>query len=330
MGEVIDGGAARTVTELEAVREASPDAYEALLDALAYAHASTVDPQLLVPAKRRLAVQFGCYEGPAVDECAGTPLEQAAADLFDQFVVHVAGVDDDLRTPLEEARGIEELNEFAKALYVLDAEYRLRFLLRALLASGDGPLAPLPSREPSGDRSRDAALKELWREATRLADVDVEPEIIEQLRLRCAWYHQCHTCLSGRSAVDGELLVDDAAFEKVKDYESSDLSERSKTMLRLVDAYLVNPQDGLDDGLRAQLLEHFTPAQLVALLLKVVGYTSQKMTVMLGTDLPIETENGLLVTEHHDYITFIADDDLNLPTTKRRELRQLAEQASAA
>ena len=327
------------IAELEQLRATAPDAFEALLGALAYASDSTVDAQLLEPARRRLAVQFRTYDGPAVDEDAQAPLEQAAADIVDQFVVYVAGVSDDLREPLEDAFTIEQLNEFAKVLYTLDVGYRLRFVHRALFAPTDAPLAPLPALTP-GDGRVDAPLKALWREATRMGDEEVDdPDLLEHLRLRCAWYHQCHTCLGGRFAVDGEVLVDEPTFEKIKDYESSDISDRHKTMLRLVDAYLINPQDGLDEELRTKLLEYFTPAQLVALTLKVVGFTSQKMPVMLGTDLPVNelapnklgryTPDGLPISDYYKYIDLLDDDLVRLPTTKRAELRQLKQQVEA-
>jgi len=333
MSRLAEPQSATELAELEELRAASPTAYQALLDALAHASNSTVDPRLLEPMRRRLAIQFGSYDGPEVDESAAPELEQAVADLVDQFVVYVAGVTDDLRAPLEDAYPIEDLNEFAKVLYTLDMGYRVRFTQRALFGTGEGPLAPLPAL-PAPEGRLDAPVKVLWREATRLGDEVVrDPELLEHLRLRCAWYHQCHTCLGGRFAVDGKILVDEPTFEKIKDFANSDLPDRSKTMLRLVDAYLINPQDRLDAQLRTQLHEYFTPAQLVAITLKVVGFTSQKMPVALGTDLPPvadlpnrtgdRTPEGLFVGDYHKYNELLGSDTIDLPTIKRAELRPL-------
>ena len=75
--------------------------------------------------------------------------------------------------------------------------------------------------------------------------------------------------------------------EKIDRYESSDLAERHKVALRLTDAFVTDP-NRIDDDLRAQLLAHFTPEQIVELLLDIVSWTLQKVQVALGFDAPVE------------------------------------------
>ena len=118
------------------------------------------------------------------------------------------------------------------------------------------------------------------------------------------------------------MLVDGDTFEKIKDFERSDLSARQKLILRLTDAYLTG--SGVDAALRVEVLEEFTPEQAVALTLKAVNYTSQKMLVVLGADLVMEggerTEDGFRVMHHDSYIDALAGDQILLPTVKRQDI----------
>lgn len=182
-----------TVPELQRLRELSQDAYDAILDALALAD-DALDPGIVEPARQPIAALLGKDDSGQDYGHTGSPLQQAVADLSEQFVFYVAGVTPEHLRPLEEALSLQELHTLIKALYTLDMGYRLRLLHRGLFGSGEGPLAPLPRRTPEDGRTMDSALKETWRLATVLADAEVDdPETIEFLRLRCAWYHQCHT-----------------------------------------------------------------------------------------------------------------------------------------
>lgn len=183
---------ALTLPELESLREAAPVAYDRLLDGLALAD-DAVSPDWVAPMKERVAALLGEEDGGTDWETAGTPLQQAIAALTEQFVIYVAGVGDEQWQPLEESLSIEELHELVKVLYAVDMGYRVRLVQRSLFGSGSGPLEPLPARVPAEGRTMDASLKEVWRQATILADEVVDPETIEYLRLRCAWYHNCHT-----------------------------------------------------------------------------------------------------------------------------------------
>jgi hypothetical protein len=70
-------------------------------------------------------------------------------------------------------------------------------------------------------------------------------------------------------------------------YERSDLPERQKVALRLADAFLADPAS-FGAASRAQTLEHFTPAQVVELLFKLVTWTVNKSVTALGLDNAID------------------------------------------
>jgi alkylhydroperoxidase family enzyme len=83
----------------------------------------------------------------------------------------------------------------------------------------------------------------------------------------------------------------------VLDYERSGLLERQKVALRLTDAFLTYPA-GFGADARADTLEHFSPAQVVELLLKLTAWTVNKTATALGLDEPIAA--GRLTTFHYD------------------------------
>ncbi|MFN0095200.1 MAG: hypothetical protein ACKVVT_10580 [Dehalococcoidia bacterium] len=74
--------------------------------------------------------------------------------------------------------------------------------------------------------------------------------------------------------------------EKVDHYEESDLPESQKVALRLCDSQILRPGD-VPDSLRDQLHQHYTPAQLVELVLDIAKWSTQKVPVALGTDIEI-------------------------------------------
>ncbi|MFZ4486117.1 MAG: hypothetical protein ACOYO9_05970, partial [Candidatus Nanopelagicales bacterium] len=82
-------------------------------------------------------------------------------------------------------------------------------------------------------------------------------------------------------AADLGLDADMAA--KVDRYEQSDLDERHKVALRIVDAFIWLPS-GITDDLVAQARGHFTDAELAELLLDITKWSTQKIHVVLGTD----------------------------------------------
>ncbi len=105
----------------------------------------------------------------------------------------------------------------------------------------------------------------------------------ELVRLRCARQHDCRICQALRLADAIEDGLDDETTAKIDFYETSDLAERHKVALRLVDAMIWRPTDLSDDVVR-QAHEHFTDAELAELLLDITKWSTQKIHVTLGTD----------------------------------------------
>lgn len=90
--------------------------------------------------------------------------------------------------------------------------------------------------------------------------------------------------MSIRSAVALQQGADEELLATVDHYEDSELSELQKAALRLADSYLTSPAD-MDAGTRAGILEHLDSAQVVELVLKLMGYSSDKIMVALHLDL---------------------------------------------
>lgn len=117
----------------------------------------------------------------------------------------------------------------------------------------------------------------------------------ELVRLRCARQHDCRICQSLRLVDARNDGATDDVTDQIDHYETSDLSERHKVALRLVDAVIWRPSD-MTDELVNQAHEHFTDAELSELLLDITKWSTQKIHVTLGTDgtdrVPID-EDGI-------------------------------------
>ena len=105
----------------------------------------------------------------------------------------------------------------------------------------------------------------------------------ELVRLRCARQHDCRICQTLRLADAADRGLDEGMAGKVDRYERSDLNERHKVALRIVDAFIWRPAD-MSDELVAQAHEQFTDAELAELLLDITKWSTQKIHVALGTD----------------------------------------------
>ena len=90
--------------------------------------------------------------------------------------------------------------------------------------------------------------------------------------------------MSARSAVALQQGVDEEMLAKVDHYEVSDLAPAQRAALRLADAYLTAPADMSDDA-RREVAAHLTAEQVVELVLKLTGFSSDKAMVALGLDL---------------------------------------------
>jgi hypothetical protein len=93
-------------------------------------------------------------------------------------------------------------------------------------------------------------------------------------------------------------------MDEVVAYErSSSLTDAQKAALRFHHAFLTDPA-GLRTEARAQVLEHFSPAQVAELAFKFIGWSTNRATVTVGDDAPHD-ENQLTsfhYTELGEYV----------------------------
>lgn len=90
--------------------------------------------------------------------------------------------------------------------------------------------------------------------------------------------------MSARSAVALQQGADEQLLDAVDHYRDSRLPAAQQAALTLADAYLGSPAD-LDDATRASIAAALAPAQIVEIVLKLVGFSSDKVMVALGIDL---------------------------------------------
>lgn len=105
----------------------------------------------------------------------------------------------------------------------------------------------------------------------------------ELVRLRCARQHDCRICQSLRFVEARESGATDGVLSSIDHYETSDLDERHKVALRIVDAFIWRPSE-MPDALVVQAGEHFSQEELAEMLLDITKWSTQKIHVCLGTD----------------------------------------------
>ena len=72
-------------------------------------------------------------------------------------------------------------------------------------------------------------------------------------------------------------------------FEQSDLPDREKAALRLATAFLTAPS-ALTPEARAAALEHFSPEEIVGLLVKLTSFLVNKPRQGLGVDRPVDPD----------------------------------------
>ena len=214
--------------------------------------------------------------------------ERAVLGFAEQFIMDVAGVSEEQRRSLGEHLDPAELGGFVTALYLLDYGQRTQMALDRLFpgsrpaafASADATAAsPPPARGLSLQGDVDALLMAV----ARLDSLDMVTT--EVVRLRGARRHNCRICQSTRSVKALDAGADEAMFDKIDHYESSDLVESHKVALRLTDAIITQPTE-IDPSLVAQVHQYLTPPQVIELVLDVMRNSCQKVAVALAVDDP--------------------------------------------
>jgi alkylhydroperoxidase family enzyme len=90
--------------------------------------------------------------------------------------------------------------------------------------------------------------------------------------------------MSVRSAVALQRGATEEMLTSVDRYEESDLTAEQQAALKLADAYLVAPAE-MTDATKRDVAAHLSAEQIVELVLKLMGFSSDKVTVALGLDL---------------------------------------------
>jgi alkylhydroperoxidase family enzyme len=234
-----------------------------------------VPAELVSLARTEVAAALGGAE-PA----ARTAHERAVRALVDQFVVDVGSITELQRTAAFEALGDQAFG-FMQVVYVCDLDARLRAGWRQLFGT-----EPSPSPQAVG-AGLWSALEEFMRTVARMQLLD--PLTSELVRLRGARAHRCRLCQSVRSIRAANDGADESVYDQIDRFESSALSPRHKTALRLVDAVLWQPMRYPGD-LTAGVFEHFTPGETVELVFDIARNAANKIAVAFAADAPHVTE----------------------------------------
>ncbi|HZQ59437.1 MAG TPA: hypothetical protein VFA84_15460 [Acidimicrobiales bacterium] len=89
--------------------------------------------------------------------------------------------------------------------------------------------------------------------------------------------------MSARSAVALQRGADEAMLSAVDHYRDSDLTPSQQVALALADAYLTSPGD-ITDAVKAEVNAQLSAVQAVEIVLKLMGFSSDKAMVALGLD----------------------------------------------
>jgi alkylhydroperoxidase family enzyme len=214
--------------------------------------------------------------------------DRAVLGFAEQFIMDVAGVSAEQRSSLGEHLDPAELGGFVTALYLLDYGQRMQMALERLFpGSRSAAFAPGDTAGASAPPARGLSLQgdvdALLMSVARLNSLDMVTT--EVVRLRGARRHNCRICQSTRSVKALDAGADEAMFDKIDHYESSDLVESHKVALRLIDAIITQPTE-IDPSLVTQVHEYFTPPQVIELVLDVMRNSCQKVAVALAVDDP--------------------------------------------
>ena len=211
--------------------------------------------------------------------------QKGALAFAEQFALDVSAVDDELRTTLLRSLG-DKAAEFAQAVYVADVIPRARYVLDRLFGTSD----PVGASDPAVPRTKsnlkpDATvwngIEEIIRVIPGLQGLDAV--MTELVRLRGARAHQCRFCKSVRSRSAMVAGANDAMFEAVDAFRTSDLSEAVKAALAFTDTFIWTP-GRLSQAEIADLTKHFSPAQQVELVLDIARNASNKFAVSMAAD----------------------------------------------
>ena len=214
--------------------------------------------------------------------------QKGALEFAEQFALDVSSVDGDLRATLVRSLG-DKAAEFAQAVYVADVIPRARFAVDRIFGAS-GRVATRSTSRLATDATVWNGIEEIIRVIPGLQGLD--PVMTELVRLRGARAHQCRFCKSVRSRSAMVAGANDAMFEAVDHYRTSDLPETVKAALAFTDSFIWTPGHLTPEEL-ADLTKHLSPAQQVELILDLARNASNKFAVSMAAD-------GANVTEGYE------------------------------
>lgn len=230
-------------------------------------------PEAFHTLERMRACALG-WEAPAPAEASA-----AVAAYAGQFNLDVASLSAQQRSEAAAVLGAD-LFAFVQATWVIDMADRIDHAWGQLFALEPAGM-PAGTAEPVDASTLWAAVEEFLPAVARLAALD--PVTTEAVRLRGARAHDCRLCRSLRSVDAIRAGADDATFDAIDRYETSELDERLKVALRLVDALIWEPRSW-PDGLAESVRSTFTPAEAIEIVLDVVRNGANKIAVALEAD----------------------------------------------
>lgn len=207
--------------------------------------------------------------------------DRAALEYAEQVSFDVASTQPTQRNALFSEFGADAL-PFAQAIYVADLLPRARHALDVLFG---------PSTAPNDDGAAEGDVGHLVNELIRVVPAlqAIDAVTTELVRLLGARWHQCRVCLSVRSHSAMVEGANDAMFDAVADYGTSDFTEKQKAALAFAEAMIRSPAC-IDAAVAATLRDHLSDDACVELVLDITRNATNKVAVALGGDAPrVET-----------------------------------------
>lgn len=207
--------------------------------------------------------------------------DPAVTAFAEQFAIDVSSMDEAQRGAFMAAVGAETFGA-VQMTYVADFLPRLHAALDALF----GP-STWVHPEPAPVEDTWPAIDAYIQEIARVQQLDAVAT--ELIRLRGARQHECRLCKSRRNVSAINAGADDATFEAVDHYASSDLPDSIKAALAFTDAIIWTPS-AIGADVVAGVRAHFSPAEAVEIALDVARNATNKIPVSLGADDPVVAE----------------------------------------
>jgi len=152
-------------------------------------------------------------------------------------------------------------------------------------ADPDNPASHLT---PPLDLPRLAGIPVQTRSSFRL-----DPVLHELIRIYNAKVQDCQYCQTARRAVAVQAGLKESMVEVLSDFENSDLADDVKAALRLTAAFSSNP-GMITDEMWNDAAQHFTPQEIVDIVLLSMQTIASKVTVTLGLDPGKENSDRII------------------------------------